>query len=349
MSTEAIRYHHELPPIPPSFSVKEVIVAGDRGPCGGVNMAITGIDKILTMVNGREPVFANNPPVHNKLIVEEFTKRGLIIEPDINKIPEGSIWVSSAHGLDLNQFEQARKRNNIIINLECQLVTKIKKEAIRTEEGNGQIVFFGTSGHPEPQAVLSVIKNKARVIFIDTESALDKIKLTDVPVRILNHTTLSTRGIDSKVEALRKINPDITIPNPIGICYATDNRQNSVYEIFNSGSKPIDFLLVVGSQNSHNAQELKNIGTSYLGEEKTKLVDTPKDIALNWFTKDIQTVGLTSGASVLDKYTEDILRYFQINGAKIVFRAGKEKDTTFKLPEDDFNALNLYLTDKYKI
>lgn len=331
------------------FNVKEVVIAGDLGPCGGVNMAIEGMDKILTMVNGREPVYVNNSPVHNKLIVEEFIKRGLVIEPDIENIPDRAIWISSAHGANLNILERAKEKEAYIVSLECQLVTKVKREAYRAEKKGEYLIYLGAENHPEPKAVMSILQNPSHGTFVDIKSDLSKINVPlGIPIKVLNQTTLSTRGIIKNVEQIRNSNPKAEIPNPMGICYATDNRQNSIYGIFSDPKKPVDFLIVVGSQSSHNSQELRNIGASYLGPNSSRLIDTPQDIDPLWFKQGIERVGLTSGASVLDNYTKNILRWFQQKGVNLTFMIGKEKDTTFKLPEEQITLLEKYLSEKYE-
>ena len=111
------------------FSVQEVLVAGDLGPCGGVRMAIKTTQEILDYVNGREPVYANHEPVHNKLITDSFIAKGLVIEPDVKKIPRGAIWLGSAHGMDPHTVEEARENGIRLVNLECRLVTRVRRTA----------------------------------------------------------------------------------------------------------------------------------------------------------------------------------------------------------------------------
>jgi len=335
------------------YSVQEVVIAGVLGPCGGVRTAVKTTEIILDYVKKREPVYANNDPIHNRLITESFKARGLIIEPVIDRIPDGSIWITSAHGEDTNQVREANAKGLRKVKTECRLVTGVKTRAIQAEERGDLVVYRGTTDHPEPRAIQSVIKEDANFIFVNEKTELDQVSLPDNrPITVLNQTTLSTRGVIEEINVLRILYPDKKIPNPAGICYATDNRQDSLYELFSMGVKPIDFLIVVGSQNSHNSKELRKIGEDFLGEENSRLVDSPDDIDPAWFTGDIKRVGLTSGASALDDYTVANLEWFWNRGSLLTFLTGKEddqryQDLTFPLPIDDINSVKVYIDLKY--
>src|ERR1035437_4801 len=103
--TEAFQYSDYLPEIPSTFNVQEVIVAGDRGPCGGVIRAIDATFEILDHIQRIKaalgidvPVFASHQIVHHEPISAEFSLRGLVIEPDWENIKLGAIYLLSAHG-----------------------------------------------------------------------------------------------------------------------------------------------------------------------------------------------------------------------------------------------------------
>ena len=334
------------------FSVTEVVVAGDLGQCGGVRMALKVTKEILDYANGKVPIYANNAPVHNKLITESFKTRGLVIEPDVDNIPANSIWILSAHGTPPETVTRAKDKGILIVNLECPLVTKVRKEAVRAEEKGEHLVYLGDKSHPEPRAILGGLKNPQHVTFITEETDLGNVKLpAEKPIKVLNQTTLSARMVKNEVDQLKALNPDAKIPDPVGICYATDHRQDSLYGLFANPNKPIDFLVVVGSQNSHNSKELRNIGIGFLGEEKAVLVDSSADIKPEWFSENIKRVGLTSGASVIDDYTAEVLEWFRKKGSGLTFLIGKEDDPrfddlTFQAPKDDINSAKAYLNKR---
>lgn len=331
---------------PFDFCVTELVVAGDKGPCGGVNMAIATTREILEIVAQREPVFANNPPVHNDLVAEEFKSLGLIIEPNLDNIPERAILILSAHGTQPSVVERLREKN-LVVNTECQLVGRNRRN-VQNAIQRGEIpLYFGVNGHPETQATIGDVKEQ--VIFVGSNSDLGEVEIPfGKKIRTVNQTTLSGRMVQGDADKLRDLNPDAQIEDPIGLCDATDNRQLAVESLFSDPQKPIDFLIVVGSPKSQNSQELRNIGSIFLGAERSRLINGPSDIDFSWFSKNIQRVGLTSGASVLDKYTDDVLKWFGSRGVIFTFLKGREKSLTFKKPEQDIEAIRQYIRQKYE-
>lgn len=309
---------------------KELIIAGDRGPCGGVNMAIDTTFQVLDLVNGRKPVYANNPPVHNDLILDEFKSRGLLIEPDLDNIPDESILLLSAHGTPPSLTETAKLKGIIVVNAECQYVSKVRRRAEGAITKVEHVIYFGAEGHPEPKAVLADLPADA-ITFVNIHDQAAPILPHHGKIRVLNQTTLSTNEISKRKNLLEK-ETNTDLPDPIGICYATDNRQRAVREgIFGNPSKPIDRLVVVGSKTSHNSKELRNIGNETLGENYSYLVNGPQDLDEDQF-RDATRVGLTSGASVMDKYTEPVIRWFKEKGYRLTFLQGTERELFFKGP-----------------
>jgi 4-hydroxy-3-methylbut-2-enyl diphosphate reductase len=325
-------------------SEREVLIAGDKGPCGGVNMAIDTTFQVLDMIGGREKVFANNPPVHNDLIMEEFAQKGLVIQPDISLIPEGSVLLLSAHGTPPSLTHNANRRGLIVVNTECQFVSKVRRRAQSAIENGEFPVYFGAEGHPEPKAVLADL-NPNDYAFVDIHGNDAPTLSGNKRIRVLNQTTLSTVEIQGRKSDLEKETGE-EIPDPIGICYATDNRQDAVRSgIFGDPNRVIDRLVVVGSKISHNSKELRNIGSEILGPEYSYLVDRPEDLDESWF-RDAVRIGLTSGASVIDRYTEEILRWFKERGYSLTYLPGTEKELMFKGP--DLAELQNHLQQKYQ-
>ncbi|MEK7559609.1 MAG: hypothetical protein AAB521_04865 [Patescibacteria group bacterium] len=334
--------------IPPGFNVKEVVIAGDMGPCGGVRMAVNTTFEVLDIVGGREPVYASHAPVHNEPILEDFKKRGLIIEPDLEKIPAGSILILSAHGSTPEAVQAAKDKGILPVDTECQLVAKVKNHGRRIQASTQETVaYFGTPGHPETGAVMGSI-DRERTIFIDMKQDIREIEFPSGGIRVLNQTTLSTQGVNDKVKELRWLHPELDISDPIGICDATDSRQRAVIEgIFGNPEESADMLVVVGSSTSHNTEELVKIGEEILGHERSHRVDKAEDIDPSWFTKDIQRVGFTAGASVLDKFSAPVLKWFTDRGAQLKPLMGVEKDLTFKQPSAQIEAVRAYIALKY--
>ncbi len=99
----------EKKPYPP-LTVSEVLVAGNRGPCGGVNMAIEAANQVLDIVNQREPVFTNWDIVNNNPVMRRLEERGIVnVKNDLDLIPDNSIVFFSAHGVPPKYYDIAKK------------------------------------------------------------------------------------------------------------------------------------------------------------------------------------------------------------------------------------------------
>lgn len=341
MTSETIATFDKMPDIEPgpNFQVKEIIVAGDRGPCGGVNMAIETTFEVLGIVAGREPVYANNPPVHNDLISAEFKRLGLIIQPYIDQIPDNSVLVASAHGWSPQDKDLAARKKLLVIDATCQLVTRVERAARKAIEEGKHVIYVGSSNHPEPRGLLGALPSGGYT-FINIEQQVPKlppqvtvfgedgqisIEVNLAKFAVLNQTTLSTIGVMGKIRELREENPDVEIPDPEGICYATKNRQEQARErLFSPSEPPIHGLVVVGSKNSHNSNELRNIGEHEAGIP-SYLVDAPQKLPFDKFMPEMTRILVTSGASVLDPYLQNILTALMLRGATLSFIRSKEK------------------------
>lgn len=253
MSKEFLRQREQSEPL----SISEVLVAGNRGPCGGVNMTLDAVNEVLDIVDGKEPVYTNWDPVHNKPIVQRLEKRGLInIKNDWEKIPYNSIIVFSAHGVPPSAYEIAREKNLHVVDTTCPLVTRVHSLAKKAEGEEKHIVYVGKRNHPETLGVMGEIGSQ-NITLIENGDDVKKIELPSGKSKVVySQTTLSTDEIRETLEGLEKQFPDIEIPNRWDICYATDNRQAAVDQLL----AKVDFLIVVGSQQSHNSQELQRKG-----------------------------------------------------------------------------------------
>ena len=94
----------------------------------------------------------------------------------------------------------------------------------------------------------------------------------------------------------------IKAPQSEDICYATQNRQSAVLDL----ARKAQLILVVGSANSSNSRRLVEVSQS--AGVPAHLIDDIEDIRRPWL-KDIQTVGLTAGASAPENLVEKVVRY----------------------------------------
>lgn len=315
------------------MNVKEVLVSGNRGACGGVNMALEAVDQVLDIVDGREKVYTNWDIVNNTPIMEQLNLRGLVsVKNNWDLVPDGSVVFFSAHGVPPSFYQIAQEKRLHLIDATCQLVNRVHTLVKNAQRDGKHIVYVGVQNHPETVGVMGEIEN---ISLVEDMEDIEKLELLGKSAVVYSQTTLSTAEIRQKLQKLKEKFPDIEIPSRLDICYAADNRQQAVDELI----KLVDLLVIVGSKHSHNSEELRRIG-----ERATMpafLIDSPLEIERQWFSKNIMRVGLSSGASVLEASTEKVLDWFRSQDIKITYlsQVVPEKKMTFKLPQESIDLL----------
>jgi 4-hydroxy-3-methylbut-2-enyl diphosphate reductase len=125
---------------------------------------------------------------------------------------------------------------------------------------------------------------------------------------------------------LKRRFPHIRGPQREDICYATSNRQWAVKELL----KEVDLLLVIGSRNSSNSNRLVEVARA--AGVAAHLIDDESDIDAHWL-EDVETVGVTSGASAPERLVERVCDWFRAYGVSDIRPyASVYEDVVFRLP-----------------
>jgi 4-hydroxy-3-methylbut-2-enyl diphosphate reductase len=123
--------------------------------------------------------------------------------------------------------------------------------------------------------------------------------------------------------------PEIQDPPSDDICYATQNRQEAIKAI----APQADLVIVVGSQNSSNSVRLVEVALEY-GAKASYLVDYAEQIQDAWFSG-VETIGLTSGASVPEILVTDVLKTLAEHGfSDVETITATEESLLFALPPE---------------
>ena len=91
------------------FSDTKLILATPRGFCAGVERAVDIVNKAIDIFGS--PIYVKHEVVHNKYVIEDLEKRGVLFIEDIEIVPENSILIYSAHGVSIKVKKDAEKRN----------------------------------------------------------------------------------------------------------------------------------------------------------------------------------------------------------------------------------------------
>jgi len=307
-------------------SSKKVLLASPRGYCAGVDRAVIAVEKALDHYGA--PVYVRKQIVHNKHVVRSLESRGAIFVDEVDEAPEGCIMVFSAHGVSPDVIERAKARNQRTIDATCPLVTKVHKEVIRFANEGYDILLVGHEGHEEVEGTAGEAPHAVQLIDGDADIAAAKVKDPE-KVIWLSQTTLSVDETMETVNKLRTRFPLMQNPPSDDICYATQNRQVAIKKV----GAMSDLVIVVGSENSSNTVRLVEVALD-AGAKKAFRVDYASEIQPEWF-EDVETVGVTSGASVPEELVTEVLDYLADRGyGTLETVTTAEEDIQFSLPKE---------------
>lgn len=305
---------------------KRVLLAAPRGYCAGVDRAVITVEKALELYGA--PVYVRKQIVHNKHVVESLEKKGAIFVDETDQVPEGARVVFSAHGVSPKVHEEAATRQLKTIDATCPLVTKVHQEARRFAAEDLQILLIGHHGHEEVEGTAGEAPEHIKLV-----DGLDQAKSIEIdpkrPVAWLSQTTLSVDETLETVGILKERFPQLQDPPSDDICYATQNRQVAIKQI----APQTELVLVVGSTNSSNSVRLVEVAKEY-GAKAAYLIDYASEVKDDWF-EGVETIGVTSGASVPELLVKDLLEELARRGfTEVEEIRAMEESLLFALPPE---------------
>ena len=310
------------------FSDTKLILATPRGFCAGVERAVDIVNKAIDIFGS--PIYVKHEVVHNKYVIEDLEKRGVLFIEDIEIVPENSILIYSAHGVSIKVKKDAEERNLKIFDATCPLVTKVHLEVHRYSQTDTDVVLIGHKGHPEIEGTMGQYKSpNGKIHLVENLDDIDKLLIGNKSLAYVTQTTLSIDDTKNIITKLIKKYPHVQSPAKSDICYATQNRQDAVKSIL----KYCDYLLVIGSINSSNSRRLVELALK--NNIPSKLIDNKHDISLEELQYK-KNIGITAGASAPQILLDEVTDYLVKNGATLddIKQDVIIEDITFSIPKE---------------
>ncbi|MGK0305050.1 MAG: 4-hydroxy-3-methylbut-2-enyl diphosphate reductase [Gammaproteobacteria bacterium] len=306
----------------------QIHLANPRGFCAGVDRAITIVERALEMFPA--PIFVRHEVVHNKFVVDGLKERGAVFVDELSEVPDDSIVIFSAHGVSQAVRTEANSRGLKVFDATCPLVTKVHMEVMRASKKGTECILIGHHGHPEVEGTMGQYDNADGGIYL-VESVEDvaSLKVKDSSkLYYCSQTTLSVDDTADVIDALRLQFPAIQGPRKDDICYATQNRQDSVREL----SSDCDLLLVVGAQNSSNSNRLRELAEK-IGATAYLIADA--DCIQKSWLENAKNIGVTAGASAPEILVQGVVNRLKEWGATAAIeRVGREENIEFAVPKE---------------
>ncbi|NQV26417.1 MAG: 4-hydroxy-3-methylbut-2-enyl diphosphate reductase [Rhodopirellula sp.] len=303
----------------------KIILANPRGFCAGVNMAIECLDEAIRRFGTN--VYVYHEIVHNRYVVDRFTRQGVTFVDSIEEVPEESILLYSAHGVSPEIRQQSRDRRLHTIDATCPLVTKVHLEAIKYAKEGYNIVLIGHEGHDEVIGTMGEAPES--ISLVESPEGVDELPFSDdSKIAYLTQTTLSVSEAEAIIARLRARFPQIHCPPKDDICYATTNRQEAIDTLASN----VDAVIVLGSQNSSNSRRLMELGASH--GAKAFLIDEIHELPDDALSAE-DTVLISAGASAPEVVVQECVdRLVERFGAEVESVVVREEHVSFPLPKE---------------
>jgi 4-hydroxy-3-methylbut-2-enyl diphosphate reductase len=304
---------------------RQVLLAGPRSFCAGVERAIEIVERVLEQRGS--PVYVRKQIVHNTHVVADLEQRGAIFVDELDEVPDGAPVVFSAHGVSPAVREEAARRDLSVVDATCPLVAKVHKEAVRFAADGYLVALIGHNGHEEVEGTLG--EAPGSTVLVETPEDVAALRPQDErKVAYLMQTTLAADEAEGMASALLDRFPAARGPGSDDICYATTNRQQAVRVV----AAESDLVLVAGSANSSNSRRL--VETAERAGTPAHLIDGPEDIQLGWLAG-VSTIGLTAGASAPPAVVSEIIDALGgLGPVEVAERVTTTESIRFSLPKE---------------
>jgi len=278
-------------------------IAKNAGFCFGVRRAINLTEKTA---DKEGKVYTLGPVIHNPQEVKRLEKKGIKTLEDPKKVKSGSI-ILRTHGIPFNLHKRLEENKNInVIDAACPFVKRaqntVKLLSTDIKSKDKTIIVVGEKVHPEVVALVSYGNGKCIVV----ENIKEARKFRGRGgLNIVSQTTQTPENFNSIVRVLKK-RYKTKVYNTI--CKATLDRQKAAEKL----AKTVDLMIVIGGKNSGNTTRLTQICSE---KTKTYHIETACSVKEKWF-KNVNSVGLTAGASTPDWIIKEIEMRIKKIGAK---------------------------------
>lgn len=291
-----------------------VDIDSNSGFCAGVIRAIGKAEEFLNEDGGKKKLYSLGAIVHNDAELTRLVEKGLVTidKDDLDEMvdAQGESLLIRAHGEPPSTYEQAEQLGFQIIDCTCPVVLQLQKDIKKAyerqkDEGRGQIIIFGKTGHAEVLGLLGQTDDKAIVVenLAMLEEAIENgsIKL-DEPTEIFSQTTKSPAeyaGLCARLEEMMATYNELSVERFKGrnmlvvhdtICSQVAKR----HERLSKFALEHDIIIFVSGKASSNGKVLCDLCKSL--NIRTYHIDNVTEIKREWFRAD-DKVGICGATS----------------------------------------------------
>ena len=278
-----------------------MIMAENSGFCSGVKKAVE-----RALVIAPENTYVFGEIIHNREVVDQITKRGLVTVESVSEVPDGATLLIRSHGAGRAVYEECARRNIRVEDCTCAFV-KNSRSIVERASGEGKtVVITGRCDHPEIQGLVGWASGE---VYVYASPEEDFSILSGKNVVLISQTTFSEKSFLKIAENVQKVRPKTVEIFPT-ICYTTLCRQREVEKL----SRISDAVLVIGGRNSSNTNKLAEIASLHC--KRVIRLYGADDFKYEQI-KDCKKVGVIAGASTPDWQTREVLCKMEENNTEV--------------------------------
>ena len=268
-----------------------VTIAKHAGFCYGVIRAITETERALAQ---KKPTFFGNATVHNEDVMKRLQSMGFTIYDNVPR--EEAIYVVSAHGASLQEFETIEDNGYEIVDTTCPFVRKLQSQVVADYLNGYQVIIFGDDDHPEVRGVVGQAIGKVEgrphgeiVVFGTVAEAWG---VTVKPGAVLYcQTTYSQHEFEEVISILRGKEQLLAVRD--SICHTVQARVQAAIDL----AKQVEIMVVIGSMKSSNSKRLAQAISETTGK-KVIFIESADSFREDDFREYHDAkIGVTAGAS----------------------------------------------------
>lgn len=281
----------------------ELIIDDKSGFCFGVKNAINLAEQEL---KNNKNLFCLGDIVHNDEEVKRLADLGLVvISREKYFTLKDCVVLLRAHGEPPSTYNYAKENNIKLIDGTCPVVLKLQNKILKKYNelnGEGTIVIFGKSEHPEVIGLLGQVKNNAVVVLSPED--IDGIDFSK-PVIFYAQTTMNKEKYwQLKMEIENRLSSPVLLEANDTICGQVANRGPYMEKFANS----VDAVVFVGGKKSSNSKVL----FSHCKEtnQNSFFVSTPEE-AFKLNLSDFETIGVCGATSTPQWLLDEVGRQIE--------------------------------------
>ena len=267
--------------------MRKIVVADSAGFCFGVNRSVGMAEKLLEEHGSCASL---GELIHNEDVVAGLVSRGLRVINGPEEARSGENVLIRAHGAAPEVYSELEKTGAVVHDATCPKVKAIHKIVAAAKAEGRFTIVIGMREHPEVEAICGwcgehqVVENAAEL-----RDWLDKNRdYWEKPITVVVQTTQTNSNFTECCDVIKKRCTNSKISDTI--CLATFTRQEEAAKL----ASECGAVVVIGGRHSANSLHLADICREHCSNvqfiERADGLDKDR-------LKDVDTVGLTAGAS----------------------------------------------------